>query len=160
MFLSLKVHRKDLFNPYKILWNLNNTIATKIYVLWVTKTIREDLKKMTVLSAQWLKYSKSLCLYRVTRTHRHPRIHPWPRPIHQPSLRTLPRTASPLSSQLHTLIRIHTPTHIHTRQQHKTTVESRPLSASIRSTCTRPHRAILSKARQTLAAKRSPAQPQ
>lgn len=102
----------------------------------------------------------NLCLCRVTRTHRHPRIHPWPRLIHQPNLRTLPRTASLLSSQLHTPIRIHTPTHIHTLQRHKTTAASRPLSASIRSPCTRPHRATPSRARQTLAAKRSPAQPQ
>lgn len=104
--------------------------------------------------------SESLCPHRVTRTHRHPRIHPWPRLTHPPSLHPLPRTAFLLSSQLHTPIHIHTPTHIHTQQQHRTTAASRPLSVSIHSTCTSPHRATVSRAHQTPAARRSPAQPQ
>lgn len=124
------------------------------------RNMLQQVSNDRMLKLPFILNSEFLCPHRVTRTHRHPQIHPWPRLTHQPSLHPLPRTAFRRSSQLHIPIHIHTHTHIHTQQQRRTTAESRPPSASIHSTCTSPHRATASRARQTPAARRSPAQPQ
>ena len=122
----------------------------------VSKILRDGMLKWSKLK------SASLCSYRVTKIHQHPRTHPWPRLIHQPSFPLLPRTAFQLSSQLHIHIHIHIPTHIRTstQQRNRTTLGSRLLSVSIHSTCTSPRRATVNRAGQTPAVRQSPPQPQ
>lgn len=144
----IKVMNLTHFHPNKFCFDLG---ASQFFQIHVPSTFNLHAKQVT---------ENLFLLRRVTRTHRRPRTHPWPKPTHQPSLRPLPRTASPPSSRPPILILIRTRIRTRTRPRPRTTAPSRPPSLNINSTCTSPHRATVSRTRQTPAARQSPAQPQ
>lgn len=150
----IKVMNLTHFYPNKFCFDLRASHScVKDFHLHVPQTFNLHAKQVT---------ENLFSPHRVTRTHRRPRTHPWPKPTHRPNLRPPPRTASPPSSRPPILILIRTRirTRTRTRPRPRTTAPSRPPSPNINSTCTSPHRATVSRTRQTPAARQSPAQPQ
>lgn len=161
--VSFVSSRHQCNDPHIFLAKIQTSFAlTDAYYSCITVLLQCYYSSSSVfnLHANKVTLSLSLAPRRVTRTHRLPRIHPWPKPTHQPSLLPLPRTAFPPSSRPPILILIRTRIRTRTRPRPRTTAPSRPRSLSINSTCTSPHRATVSRTRQTPAARQSPARPQ